>query len=793
MQEHTDKQRPAEEEGEDGKPYYMKVKEGAVPVMVFPGRRRAALTEKLQSIGPEPSGMPTDKEGVEEGEKRGAEAPPLERPQVFVDKAPAKGAAGASPLQHGFPEKASEQAAVTTAREEVYFGMDNKLKPGNMESSDSKRQKKQTDELAEASRVIPLNAAYERAGLTPPVPMEELTAVISNSARTKEEDEAADLLIGERVAGYVIEGIIAKGGMGIVYRARHPQLNKHFAVKVLRPEFAKSEEQIARFEKEAKALSAIRHRGVLDVLDWGRLTDKRHYMVMEYLEGESLEETLLREKRLSPYRSLEIVDEVLDALSATHKVGVVHRDLKPSNIFIAKQSNGTQYVKILDFGLAKQTPPMHLKENATEKEREAWEKAFMEKAAMERVSPEKASVVAGTPEYIAPEQARGLAASPRTDIYSLGVVMFEMLSGELPFRAQSTIEMMREHAYTEAPDINSRVDNIPNSLGELLMSMLKKSPEDRPRSIDEMKQRIRRIIQQLKEEVTRSYKEPEEVSQAEPVRQVRPLPPKLSPPKEEEKAKPKASWKSWWLIVILPSLVIIGMVAGISVASKSEKNNSSALLNSTAVGQPTLSEIVILPTLETPLPTLEKTPVETAPVEATPPATTTVATAPSTSETPTSPEARAPAPPLRPQTDKNRRVATSKRNVESRQPTTPTPPLASAPGSNAVAANTTVATNNTTASANATTFKPIEVNCSTDFSLRSRDLERKLGDYYQKITARTLDIEIKGAINNEFKQHRDAIQKSGQTPESCEKISKTLDGWRRKYETTASRQKSMLD
>jgi serine/threonine protein kinase len=291
-----------------------------------------------------------------------------------------------------------------------------------------------------------------------------------------------DPILGMKLGDYVVESLAASGGMGLVYRAKHPLLGKQAAVKVLREEYARDDEQISRFLKEAQAISAIHHRGIIDVHNFGHLPDGRQYMVMEFLDGETLEAVLLRDAPLPPVRALPILDEVLDALSAAHKVGVVHRDLKPSNVFITKESNGTRYAKLVDFGLAKQTPVTEALAG-----REA-----------------KASLVAGTPEYISPEQARGLVATGQTDLYCFGVMAFEVLTGKLPFAQATTVDaLLQAHVNEAAPRMSTLRVDIPEALDELVAQCLEKDPEARPQSADVVRQVIGRVMKQLKEESTR--------------------------------------------------------------------------------------------------------------------------------------------------------------------------------------------------------------------------------------------------------------------------------------------------
>jgi serine/threonine-protein kinase len=291
-----------------------------------------------------------------------------------------------------------------------------------------------------------------------------------------------DPLVGQRLGDFVVEAAVAAGGMGVVYRARHPLIGRLAAIKVLKPEFAADREQTDRFLKEAQSLAAIKHRGIIEIIGFGNTTDGRQYMATEFLEGESLEKVIAREAPMGAMHVLSLVDEMLNALSAAHKSQVVHRDLKPSNVFLATQSTGERIVKLLDFGLAKQSP--------------------VTLADVQEGPLAKASLVAGTPEYIAPEQARGLAAGPRTDLYCVGVMMFEMLSGTLPFKAESVIEMLKKHVYEPAPKLSERVSNLPEALVDLVTQLLEKDPEKRPGSAELVRQTAQRITRQMQQEST---------------------------------------------------------------------------------------------------------------------------------------------------------------------------------------------------------------------------------------------------------------------------------------------------
>ncbi len=282
----------------------------------------------------------------------------------------------------------------------------------------------------------------------------------------------ADPLIGQKLGDYVVEAKIAQGGMGFVYRAMQPLIRRPVAIKVLRPEWASNPEQATRFLNEAQALSAIKHESIIDIISFGHLPDGRQYMVMEYLEGAPLEHVLARLGRLEVSEALWLSEAVLGALEAAHSVGVLHRDLKPSNVFIARQTNGGLAVKLLDFGLAK----VSLLETTS------------------RPFP-KASMVGGTPEYLSPEQARGLVASPRSDLYAFGVMLFEMLSGRLPFRRETVTATMEAQVREAPPSLAALLPTLPERATQLVTQLLEKEEARRPASALEARQALPEIAE----------------------------------------------------------------------------------------------------------------------------------------------------------------------------------------------------------------------------------------------------------------------------------------------------------
>jgi len=304
------------------------------------------------------------------------------------------------------------------------------------------------------------------------------------STMNKDKVPVDFLYPGMMVGGnYRVETFIRRGGSGEVWTVRHVKFeDRRFAVKVLRPGFGLDlrvvlgllDDRTKCFYEEVQFCRAIRHRGIVEIVEWGRLSDDRSYMVMECLEGESLGDLMKREGAMPLHRVLGLVDGILDVLSAVHKAGVLHRNLKPPHIFIARQSDGTEYIKLLDFG---QAIPVPAAPNSQDSQRG------------------NVLMMSGTPPYIAPEQVKSFPSTPMTDIYALGVLIFKMLTGKLPFDSKSTIGMMRARLYVEPIDIRCYAKGIPDALAGLLNTMLKRLPEERPPSVDEVKQRLRWIFQ----------------------------------------------------------------------------------------------------------------------------------------------------------------------------------------------------------------------------------------------------------------------------------------------------------
>lgn len=273
--------------------------------------------------------------------------------------------------------------------------------------------------------------------------------------------------IGDR---YEIDGVLGRGGMGIVYKGKHVLMNRPVAIKMLHPEHAADDHVVARFQTEAQTLSQLSHPNLVSVFDFGVTANHEPYMIMDFHSGQSLDNYLIAQGPLDSDIGLSIFKQVLSGLSIVHKAGIVHRDIKPSNIIVSQDRNPE--VKIVDFGIAKNP--------STEKE---------------RLKITNTGEVVGTPRYMSPEQCTGKELDARSDIYALGCVMYECFTGKATFDGDSFYDMVRLHlneAPSRLPFFQPGVSH-PKELVEIIFKALNKNPDDRYQSAEEMLEALNKV------------------------------------------------------------------------------------------------------------------------------------------------------------------------------------------------------------------------------------------------------------------------------------------------------------
>ncbi len=290
---------------------------------------------------------------------------------------------------------------------------------------------------------------------------------LSTASQARELASRADPLIGTVLGErYRILRAIGEGGMGVVYEAEHELIEKRVALKVLREAFTRRADVVERFRQEAKSASKIGHPNIVDVSDFGETSTGASYIVLEILKGEDLADVLSRECALAPTRAVLIVYQVAKALDAAHKKNIIHRDLKPENIYLVERDAQPDFVKVVDFGVAKMSD--------------------IESLGGRKLT--RTGMIFGTPEYMSPEHSGGKSLDHRVDIYALGVILYELLTGRVPFEGDNFMEVLGKHTHNPVPalrEVNPGTRVSPE-LERVLFRALEKDPAQRYQSMAEL-------------------------------------------------------------------------------------------------------------------------------------------------------------------------------------------------------------------------------------------------------------------------------------------------------------------
>jgi len=283
-----------------------------------------------------------------------------------------------------------------------------------------------------------------------------------------ERQKPADPLIGKVIGDkYIVRELIGSGAMGSIYKAEHKDLSRPVALKVLHKHLLMDEGQVHRFHREAKAASRLHHPNCISILDFGRTSDGWFYIAMEYLGGKDLSRLISKSGPMDIDDIVHISRQVLDALDEAHAGNVVHRDLKPENIMVDALRSDPKFVKVLDFGIAKI------------RDAEAGDEASGFKTAT--------GMVFGTPEYMSPEQIRGDELDGRSDLYSLGIVMYQMLTSVMPFSGDSVIEIATAHLINPVPNLRPLRPDCPEKLVQVVEKLIEKKRENRFQTAGEVR------------------------------------------------------------------------------------------------------------------------------------------------------------------------------------------------------------------------------------------------------------------------------------------------------------------
>jgi serine/threonine protein kinase len=293
--------------------------------------------------------------------------------------------------------------------------------------------------------------------------------VDTNNITSNNLHSSPEILVGTIVGEYRVTDFVGKGGMGWVYAGIHPIIDKKVAIKVLKSSISEDLSVVDSFINEAKAANAIGSEKIVDIFNFGQLSSGNLYFIMEFLQGENMSDFLEKEGILSYYNAHSIIPQILDALEDAHNCQIIHRDLKPENIYLSKDKKNNYNVKLLDFGIAK----------------------FKEESFSSHNT--QMGVIKGTPYYMSPEQCRAQEVSAQSDIYSLGIILYQMFSGDVPFNIKSYGALIAAHLTDKPNPLNS----ISKELEEIIFWCLEKKIEDRPCSIHELREKLVPVLTDL--------------------------------------------------------------------------------------------------------------------------------------------------------------------------------------------------------------------------------------------------------------------------------------------------------
>ena len=273
------------------------------------------------------------------------------------------------------------------------------------------------------------------------------------------------IAVGQTIGNYMLTAKLGEGGMGIVYLAEHPVIGRKVAMKAIHPELSRNPEVVSRFVTEAKSVNQIGNEHIVDIHDFGNTSDGEFYFIMEFLQGDALVDRLKRSAPLDVERALAIAGQVADALGASHQHGIIHRDLKPENIFLITKGHAVDFVKVLDFGLAKLTQGDEKVSHKT-----------------------RTGSVMGTPYYMSPEQCEGRPnIDHRADVYSLGIILFEMLTRQVPFTGEGYGEIIVKHITAPVPSPRRFNPRLSAAHEAILLRALAKNRDERFQGMEDFR------------------------------------------------------------------------------------------------------------------------------------------------------------------------------------------------------------------------------------------------------------------------------------------------------------------